>query len=137
MAPSIDFSSVQSLDPVPNGTYNAEIVHAEEGVSKAGHPKMDLRWKITEGEHAGRQIFDSMSFHPSALWRTKATLQALGFPETFNGELGAEDLVGREAQLVVTLESGRTDPATGEPYPDRNRITRVRPVGSSVSNLLS
>lgn len=140
MTPSIDFSEVQGLDPIEAGTYLASIVHAEEGMSKSNQPKIDVRWKVDESEDkavAGRQIFDALSFHPDALWRTKMTLQALGFPKDFSGDIEVEDLLNRDATIVVTIEdSTQDDPATGEPYPPRNRIVKVRPAGSSAASLL-
>lgn len=138
--PSIDFSEVQGLEPVEDGTYEAAIVHAEEGTSKKGHPKIDVRWMIDENEPkevAGRQVFDTLSFHPDALWRTKLTLQALGFSEDFSGDVETEDLLNQVATIVVVIEpSEQQDPVTGEPYPPRNRIVKVRPAGSSAASLL-
>jgi hypothetical protein len=136
--PAIDFSEVQGLDPIPDGTYDAEIVFADEGESQSGHPKIDLRWKVLAGEHEGRQVFDTMSFHPKALWRTKDTLMALDFPEDFSGDITGEELLGRVATITVKIEpSSGTNPDTGEPYPERNRITKVKAADMSVQDLLS
>ena len=135
--PTIDFTEVQGLEPIDPGNYPADIVHAEEGVSKSNNPKIDIRWKISEGEYEGRQIYDTLSFHPDALWRTKFTLQALGFANDFSGDVEDEDLLNRSAVITVTIEPGNgTDPATGEPYPDRNRVTRVRPEGTSLEDFV-
>jgi hypothetical protein len=114
-----------------------EIVAAEVGESKKGFAKIDLRWKVLEGEFEGRQIFDSMSFHPDALWKTKAVLKALNFPDDFAGEVGPEDLLNRQATVYVSVETGRIDPATQEPYPDRNRVVKVKPLGQTMSSLLA
>lgn len=137
--PGIDFTQVQDLEPVPNGAYSAEIVHAEAGMSKTQNPKIDLRWKITDGEFEGRQIFDSMSFHPNALFRTKAVLKALGWKDGFSGEVNAGDLVGLTATVVVSIEeSTQNDPATGDPYPPRNRVIKVKQgSASALEGLLS
>jgi len=125
--PVIDFTQVQSMEPVDPGIYQAEIVNAEEGQSKSGNPKIDIRWKITTGPVEGRQVFDSMSFHPSALWRTKLALQALGFDEDFNGDVSADMLLNRAATITVTIEPGNgIDPKTGEAYPERNRVVKVQ-----------
>lgn len=136
--PSIDFTTVEGLEPIEEGSYNATIVNAEVGMSKQDQPKIDLRWKIDDGqEHAGRQIFDTLSFHPEALWRTKLALQALGFANDFSGEVETEDLLNRSATIRVTIEpSTQIDPATGEPYPPRNRVTRVSPLSQTAASLL-
>lgn len=140
MSPSIDFSQVQGLEPIEEGTYLASIVHAEEGMSKQGFPKIDIRWKVDDGAPegvAGRQVFDTLSFHPDALWRTKLTLQALGFPKDFSGDVEVEDLLNQVAAITVTIEpSTQTDPATGEPYPERNRVIRIREPGATAASLL-
>ncbi len=136
--PTIDFTEVQGLEPVDPGQYIADIVYAEEGLSKSNNPKIDVRWKISAGPQTDRQVFDTLSFHPSALWRTKQTLQSLGFPEDFSGDIEAEDLLNRTALITVKIEPGSgTDPATGEPYPDRNRITKVQPAPLNVDDFVS
>jgi hypothetical protein len=133
----IDFSEIPSLEPVPAGTYLASIIQADAGESQAGNPKVDLRWKIVGGEFDGRLIFDHLSFAPTALWRTKLFLQAVGFGEGFAGDVDTDDLVGKMASLTVAIESGRTNPDTGETYPDRNRVIKVKPAEATAEDLLS
>lgn len=125
--PSIDFSNVQGLEPIPAGTYEAEVVEAKEGVSRTENPKIDLRWKILGGSQDGRVVFDTLAFSPNALWRVKNTLLGLGFSKDFTGDVTPEDLIGRSATIMVTIEtSDQIDPETGEPYPPRNRISKVK-----------
>jgi hypothetical protein len=136
--PAIDFSEVKSLDPIPDGSYSAEIVYAEEGTSKAGNPKIDLRWKVIDGEFEGRLVFDVLTFTPAALFRVKNTLKALGWEDSFSGEVAAEDLIGRQATIVVSLQRNtESDPATGEAYPDRNKVVKVKPLGLGISGLFA
>lgn len=121
----IDFTTIKGNEPIEPQQVRAEIVKATPGTSKTGNPKLDLQWKITEtadGENEGRILFDTVSFAPAALWRAKLTLQALGFPSDFQGAIEAEDLIGREAALTVTIE-----PAAGD-YPARNKVARTEPV---------
>ena len=126
--PSIDFSEVKGLEPIPAGVYLATVHNAEEGESQAGNTKIDLQWIIEEGDHAERIIFDTLVWHPKAMFRIKQTLQAFGYPEDFAGEVIPEELIGQSAMLVVDIEeSTQIDPATGEPYPPRNRVKRVKP----------
>lgn len=135
--PVIDFSEVKDLEPIPQGSYLAEIVHAAEGLSKSsGEPKIDLRWKILEGDYADRQVFDTLAFHPKALFRVKATLKALGFSDNFSGEVSGSDLIGLQATIVVSIDEGGTSPE-GEAYPVRNRVVKVKPASASIGSLLS
>lgn len=127
MSPAIDFASVPSMDPVPNGVYLAEVVSAKEGTSQSSNPKIDLQWKIMGGEFDGRRVFDVMSFAPTALWRTKQTLEALGFKKGFSGEVTGEDLIGRQAVLTVTVdENTGINPDTGEAYGPRNKVVKAK-----------
>lgn len=135
MSPIIDFGEVQGLEPVPAGTYKAEVVFAQEGASKAGQPKIDLRYKIIGGEQDGRQVLDTMSFHPQALWRTKLSLQAMGFAKDFSGEIDAGDLIGREVTIVVAIEESSQTDEDGDPYPPRNRVVKVKKAQSNAASV--
>jgi hypothetical protein len=138
MSPAIDFSAVKDLEPIPAGKYEAEIVHAAEGMSKTGNPKIDLRWKILAGEYEGRQVFDLLAFAPNALFRVKATLKALGWDVNKPGAqtISGADLIGLQATIVVSIEpSSGADPQTGEPYPERNRVVKVLTLGTDVNAL--
>jgi len=135
--PTINFADVPSIEPVPSGTYTAEVVFAQEGRSKTGHAKIDLRFKIIGGEYDGRQILDTMSFHPQALWRTKMTLQAMGFKKDFAGEVDVDDLLGRIVTLTVAIEESSSTDDNGDPYPARNRVVKVKPASASAASMFS
>ena len=128
--PAIKFDDVQGLEPVPAGIYLASVTKATEGTSKAGNEKIDLQWSLEDGDDPklnGRIIFDTMVFTEKALFRVKQVLEAGDFKDNFDGDVGAEDFMGITALLVIDIEeSTQEDPATGEPYPPRNRVKRVK-----------
>ena len=130
--PAIKFDEVQGLEPVPAGTYLASVTKATEGISKKDNPKIDLQWTIENEDEPklnGRIIFDTMVFTEKALFRVKQVLEAGGFDEDFDGDVGEEDFLGITAILIVDIESStQIDEATGEPYPPRNRVKRVKSV---------
>ena len=128
MSPVVDFSNVSGLEPLPEGNYLAKVVYAEEGLSTSQQPKIEMRWEVIAPEqYAGRMVFDILSFHPDALYRTKNTLVGMGFDNDFSGEISAEGLMDKEATLTLTIDtSGKTD-EDGNPYPPRNRVRKVRP----------
>jgi len=125
--PIIDFTQVKGLEPIPVGEYLAKVVFAEEGLSSSNHPKIEMRWEvIAPAPFAGRQIFDILSFHPDAQYRTKLLLVGMGFDSTYQGEITAESLMNREAAIVLSIEdSGKTDD-DGNPYPPRNKVRKIR-----------
>lgn len=130
--PSIDFSAVKGLEPLPVGKYPATIVAATEGQSKALNPKIDLSWKIVGGKFDGRIIFDSLVFTPQTLFRVKGTLVQLGFKKDFKGSVGPQDLIGKSAEIFLEIEaSTQIDEDSGEPYPPRNRVKKVKSLVSA------
>lgn len=133
----IDFSDIEDFKPVDEGIYEAEIIQAEGAVSKAGFPKISMQWRITEGENENRRIFHDLSFHPKAMFATKAVLMGLGFDDTFKGNVVPEELIGLNAIITVSVESsGAINPQTNEPYPPRNNVKRVQQSGASISDML-
>jgi len=138
----IDFASVPKGDePVPAATYGCTIVHAEATTSKSsGNPMISLRWRIDDdGEYYHRTIFDQLVFTQAALWRVRQLLEALGYADTFKGEINPESLLGESATLQVVIQAGKgVNPETQEPYPPRNSVKRYLPAGTSqqVADLL-
>lgn len=129
---SIDFTEIADMGPIPGGRYEASIVSAKPGLSGSGYPKIDVAWKIEDGEFESRQIFDTIAFHPNALPMTKRKLGNMGFPDDFSGVVDPEDLLGVSAVIVVTIEqSTQINPDTGEPYDPRNRVTKI--IGGEMS----
>jgi hypothetical protein len=134
----IDFTKIHDSNKVPDGDYLALVTFSEPDISKAGHKKINLRWKITDGDYEGVVLFDNMSFAPGALWRTQQSLIGCGFPEDYAGSVRdiALEMLNVEALISVktdTKPSTQIDPATGEPYPQRPRIIRIRPADTMSS----
>jgi len=129
--PTIDFSKVKGLEPLPVGTYTATVAAATEGVSKKGNAKIDLQWKVNGGPSDGRIIFDTLTFTDAAMFRVKNTLKAMGFPADFKGNVEAGDMLDKTCILIVDIDaSGQLD-EEGEPYPPRNRVKKIKPVSAA------
>lgn len=133
----VDFSEIADIGPIPAGRYEASIVKAAPGMSQSGYPKIDLAWKVEDGEYEGRQIFDTLAFHPNALPMTKRKLRQLGFPDNFSGEIDPEDFLGVAATIVVTIEqSNQINEETGEKYEPRNRVSKVANADDTLASIL-
>lgn len=137
----VDFAEIEEFGTVPAGTYQCSCIHAEKAKSKSGQGKINLRWKIDdvirindaevdESKLIGRQILDSLSFHPNALGMTKKRLKAMGLGESFKGRVNVDDLKGAECLLrvVVAFDASKIDPETDEPYPPQNRVKGIKPL---------
>jgi hypothetical protein len=140
--PAIDFSQVEDLKPIPEGWYLASIVEATPGISQNQNPKIDLRWKVESGEYENRNVFDTLTFTAKAMGRVKSALLALDFPPDFQGEVESDDLVGKTANIMVVIEaSDKINPETGEVYPPRNKVKKIKAIstgmgGPNLKNLL-
>lgn len=127
----VDFSQAQSLEPLPDGGYMVQCTACKGGVSKAGFPKWDWQWKVIDGQYSNRIIFDSISFHPKALGRTKTILKQLGFNVEGRQRVNPASAVNLTAMARVGVQvSTQTDPETGELYPPRNRIKSFKRIAN-------
>ena len=123
----VDFSQAVEFEPLPAGSYAVQCAGCKASTSKKGFPKWDWNWKVVEGEFEKRQIFDSISFHPNALGRTKAVLKGLGIDTQGRQKLSPSQVVNMYAIARVVIEpSTMVDPDTGELYPPRNRIKSLK-----------
>lgn len=127
--PTIDFTQVVALEPLPAGSYLATIVKAEEGMSENGNQKIDLQWKIEGEPFDGRLVFDTLTFTEKTMFRVKQALTSLGFPKDFKGDVTPDLLVGKTARIVVEIEASTKVDADGELYPPRNRVRKVKTIG--------
>ncbi len=114
---NVDFTNVQSqFEPIPPGTYEAEIVEASEKVSQNGSQMIELRLQV---EHEGRQrkLFFNLVFHENAMWKVKQIMKNLGFDVSGPLEINASDFVGLPCRVVVNNEQyeGET----------RSRVTNI------------
>jgi len=126
--PKINFAAVKGIEPIPAGNYLASIIDVKEGMSKTQNIKFDVQWKVEGGPFDGRRIFDTWSFHPDAQFRVKAYLKALGWDSTFSGDVTPAELVGKTATIVVTIDVSTQTDESGDPYPPRNVVKKVKPV---------
>lgn len=137
---SMDFNKIKGFENLPDGQYNAVITEAKPGTSEAGNTTLTLKWRVTDGEHEGRVIYDTLTFTEDAKWRVKAVCEALApfqpDPETgeqWSGEITPELFIGEPAVITVALDTkstGKINPKTGKPYEARARVGKVAPAGS-------
>lgn len=73
----VNLSDVQEMkfENIPKGIYTAEIDEASYGLSQSTQkPMLSIKWKISEGEYAGRVLMQFLSFSQGALPGTKTNL---------------------------------------------------------------
>ena len=104
------------FEPLPPGYYLATISKAEEGVSKAGNPKVVIDWQIVEPEDfVGRKAWSHMTLLEGKTYAFMELLLALGYDEEeLNGEVVIEvsDLIGGTCTLVMRETTYNNEPSS-------------------------
>lgn len=105
--PIIDGSTITTLEPVPAGTYEAQLASYEIKAGKKG-PYYSCIYELTEGEFVGRKMYDNLSLASQSLWVFKSTAMALGEDEdTFAGEFDSDvvldNCLGHPCRLDITV----------------------------------
>jgi hypothetical protein len=117
---------------VPEGIYHIRCDKATYKESKDKKtPMVETHWTIfgpadAEALH-GRKVFDNLMLAGEGAFRVRQVLEASGEGEDFVLD-DTEQLIGREVSAVVQVEKERKDEATGQTYPERNKIARYQPI---------
>jgi hypothetical protein len=121
-----------STEPIPAGTYVASVFNAEVKAFKSGKGQgVNLTWEINDnGDYNGRRIFDLIPLsHENAdtmrigRGKFKDVAAACGVTEAIT------DLsVICHKPCLVTVKIETDD--SGQ-YPDKNRISRVKPISKA------
>jgi hypothetical protein len=115
------------FDMIPPGKYTAEIDDASVAPTKSGNGQaVKLKWRITEGDHEGRVLFQTI-----LIQHTSAEAQKFGRMK-FKDVAFACDINAPITDLSVlkykpcTISVGIETDKTGE-HSDRNKVQRVMP----------
>lgn len=103
------------------GTYPATIFGIPDLKKSVpdGNPYLNVTFKIRGGEYAGRQVWTRLSLLPQSLWKTKQTLERLGFKKLAEsktlkvGEL-REALGGKDCRITLSTRSYLPNGASDE-----------------------
>lgn len=69
-----------NFETLPAGTYTVQLTdYGTKTAKDSGNEYVHCEFEITDGEFAGRKIWDNIVFTPTALWKFKAFAIATGF----------------------------------------------------------
>ena len=95
-----------SRDPLPDGTYLAELTAVEEASTKNGDEMWRLDFTVMEPrECRGRHFFDNMVFSEAAMGRVKLICNRMGLETKGEVEMLPSMIKGRKALVTVTTEA--------------------------------
>ena len=105
--PKIDFANiddVQDFTPLPDGEYLCRLAEIEEASTYNGDELWKLKFEVTDGEFAGRYIFDNMVFSEAALKRVKLICSRLGIDVSGEIDLTPSMLEGATCYITTEIE---------------------------------
>jgi hypothetical protein len=120
--PKIDFNNVSGISdfaPVPDGDYICRVGDIETDVTRAGDELWKMRLIIEAGEHAGRILFDNISFGARALPRVKLVCASCGLDVSHEIDLEPSALLEKRVRVTTYVEEYVDDHGASKA---RNRI---------------
>lgn len=115
----VTFEADREFEQLPNGIYPVQIVDASTGISGAGYKKLDLVFKVIEGDYEGRNLWKSVSLE-KATWVLKMFLVSAGLLDpshSGNFSFDTEDLIGKLLRVEVKVNPEFTYNEVGRPFP--------------------
>ena len=98
---NLDFSSIPSREPLPEGTYPVSVAKVEQKLSKKNNPVLKVEFNIKDEEYKGRKIWANYTLIPTAMWKVQELFKALGLEADAILEIDTDDLVGLTCQLKI------------------------------------
>lgn len=94
----------ESLSPISEGTYAAQVASVSEEQSSTGRPMITVSFTLLDEPYAGRKVFDRfLKDHPVGVRRFASLLRALGVQA--NGDVvDPEELVGLPVRVTIIHE---------------------------------
>ena len=102
--PKVNMSKVKDTDgfePIPDGDYKAVVEQVHERQSKSGDEQWGVEWRIIEGVHVGRKVFDNLTFNDKSMWRVKLVCSRLGLDVSGEIDLTPEMIRGKQCLITV------------------------------------
>jgi hypothetical protein len=98
---NVDWDSVAKGEAVPEGRYATRIDKVEDKTSPNNNEYWLMTFTITDEPDIGRKVFGNFMLSPTALWKLRALMKAIGMPTQGLVGLNADDYIGAEVGVVV------------------------------------
>ncbi len=123
---NLDFSAVQSRDPLEPGWYLARIAQIDEKTTTTGKPMLAVQYEVTATEDGevvpgNRKVFENWVLTSEAMWKIKQVFSALGMPTEAIVDIDTDDLLGQELMLKIIQDTYQGD--------IRNYIKGIKAIG--------
>jgi hypothetical protein len=103
----------------PPGTYDFEVLEAEEQTSSKGNDMIMLKLAIYNAQGQNRHVYDYLVGTDGAQFKIRHYAEATGQLDTYDGgEISADDQVGRTGRCKIVIKKD----ASGQ-YADKNAVS--------------
>ena len=75
----------KEFGPIPDGTYNARLHAVNTTPGQDGIMLTQLEFRITEGEHNTRRLWEKVKNSDSVLWKAGVLYNGMGLTDELNG----------------------------------------------------
>lgn len=106
---------------IPAGTYDFEVVDAQDKISKSsGNPMIEISLNVYYENGKEKLIFDYLL--PAFAFKLRHFAEHTGLIERYNsGELSAADCLGKMGKAVIAIRQGQQKPDGGY-HKDQNTV---------------
>jgi hypothetical protein len=112
-----------------DGTYEYEVIEAEEKESNAGNEMTALTISIFNSEGGKRKVFDYLVATDGAAWKIRHFAASCGLLDEYEkGTLMANEMIGRTGKCIIGTQKAK------DTYPAKNVVRDyVKVVGAASS----
>jgi hypothetical protein len=101
----------------PAGTYDFEVLEAQDQTSKSGNEMIMLKIAIFNSDGASRHCFDYLVSTPGASFKVRHFCESVGILSQYeSGEIDTDTLVGRSGRAKIKIDKGNGD------FPAKNAV---------------
>lgn len=132
-----NFSEISmDFEPIPADTYRVKILDVKDIESKDKNPGLSFELEVSEGEFAGRKVFDNVylkqkdgGINKVSYGRVRAYANAgLGEEAAAGNSIDTDELKGLIVQVVITKETYEKSPEKGGGQGTKNAVSKVLPL---------
>lgn len=99
---NLDFSNVQSREPLPEGVYDASVAKVDQVLSKSsGNPMLKIEFNINNEGYTGRKVWGNYVLTEAAMWKVMELFKALGLDTDSVVDIDTDDMIGLTCQLKI------------------------------------
>lgn len=111
---------LKSINLIPEGIYNFEVLEATEKLSKSGNEMIELKLGIWDNNGTMRVIFDYLL--DAMEHKLRHFCVVTGLEDKYKSEeITSNDCIGKSGKAHLVIQKGK-DKQDGTKYPDRNSV---------------